>query len=170
VLTPLILHGMHAELVRELLHYDPASGVFVWRRGTGKAAKGAIAGSPDSDGYIAIGIDGKRYKAHRLAWLYMVGEWPVGGLDHVDCDKTNNRFANLRQATCSQNRWNSQLKRVNTSGYKGVHFNKNAQRWRSIIKARGVSKFLGYFDTAESAYAAYCAAAKEMHGDFARLK
>ena len=159
-----------AERVRELLHYDPASGVFVWRKGRGKAARDAIAGSPDADGYTAIGIDKKRYKAHRLAWLYVVGEWPVGDLDHVDCDKTNNRFANLRQATFSQNRCNVHRPRVNTSGYKGVHFNKNAKRWRSIIKARGMQKCLGYFDTAESAYAAYCAAAKELHGEFARLE
>jgi HNH endonuclease len=164
---------MHTKILfdrlRELMNYDAATGVFTWRKGRGRAAAGAIAGSPDEDGYVAIGIDGKRYRAHRLAWLYVSGQWPASDLDHEDCDKTNNRFKNLRPATFSENRCNVPLQRVNTSGYKGVHFNKHAKRWRSIIKARGASKFLGYFDTAESAHAAYCAAAKELHGTFARF-
>jgi hypothetical protein len=161
-------HELTANRVRALLSYDLETGLFTWRESRGRAVAGAFAGSPNSDGYVCIGIDRKRYAAHRLAWLYMTGAWPAGELDHRNCEKTDNAWSNLRVADRSGNQANKKKNCTNTSGFKGVHFNKHAGRWRSILKFRGASYFLGYFDTAESAHRAYCAKASEVHGDFAR--
>lgn len=159
---------LSADFVKSILRYDRESGEFVWIKGRGSAKTGSVAGSPDTDGYTSIGICGARYLAHRLAWLVEYGVWPEESIDHIDCVKTNNSIRNLRLADQSQNRCNVKLQRVNSTGFKGVHFNKNAKKFRSIIKARGATRFLGYFDTAEQAHDAYKAAAAEMHGEFAR--
>lgn len=158
-----------AERVREVLSYDPETGVFVWKQSRGKAKAGSVAGSKNSDGYLLIGLDREHPSAHRLAWLYVYGEWPTGHLDHIDCNKTNNAIGNLRIADGAQNATNKKINATNTSGFKGVHFNLHAGRWRSILKSRGTSYFLGYFDTPEAAHAAYCAKAAEIHGEFARV-
>jgi hypothetical protein len=160
--------ALTAEFVAGILHYNRETGEFTWISGRGSAKAGSVAGSPDSDGYIAIGIAGARYLAHRLAWLVEYGSWPDGCVDHIDCIKTNNAVRNLRLADQSQNRCNVRRQRVNSTGFKGVHYNKHAKRFRAIAKARGESRFLGYFDRPEDAHAAYCAAIEEMHGEYAR--
>ena len=92
--------------LEQLLNDDQETGIFTWRGGHKKVRAGMIAGTPDKDGYICIKIDQIMYKAHRLAWLWMTGDWPTEEVDHKDLDKSNNRFGNLREATHSQNNIN----------------------------------------------------------------
>jgi hypothetical protein len=137
--------------LHELMHYDPATGVFTRRVTTGgRARAGSIAGSTRSDGYRAIKINGRLYKAHRLAWLYATGEWPNVGLDHRDGDPANNRFANLRPASQSQNTQNKKNQSNNSSRFKGVFLDRGL--WRANITVGSKPKFLGYFDTPSQAW------------------
>lgn len=155
--------------IKELLIYDPETGIFIWRVTRARGAKaGSQAGSLDKNGYVVIGIDGRNYRAHRLAWAYEKGEWPVGDLDHEDRDHADNRIAKLRPASRSQNMANSVPHRDSSSGLKGIFFDKRRQRWASIITKNGRRKWLGYFDTAASAHAAYCLEAEKLFGEFAR--
>lgn len=155
--------------LKQLLHYDPAVGVFAWRITrnnfvrAGRAA-GTVAGN---NGYVEIMVDGRTYKAHRLAWLYVYGEWPSGEIDHANCVRTDNRIANLRIATDSQNRSNAKTNRNSGTGVKGV--NKVGEcRFRATIH-HGSRIHLGYFSTPEEAHAAYCDAAVRLRGEFARF-
>ena len=138
----------------------------VWKIWNGRHP-GAVAGRVNN-GYREIGIKNIRYLAHRLAWLYVHGEWPQHQIDHIDGDKLNNLIANLRLATNSQNGANRGAPADNTSGYKGV--SRAKQRWRAVISVKGRYRHLGTFGTAEEAYAAYCKAARELHGEFARVE
>lgn len=162
-----------AARLRELLRYDRETGVFVWRvTRTGTATAGAIAGATMTDGdgyqYRIIGVDGGRYRAQRLAWLYVTGEWPTGLIDHRNGDTLDNSFDNLREASLSQNGMNAKRSARNSSGFKGVSFRAKTGRWEVHIAAHGVKRYLGSFDTVEAAHAARHRAAVEMHGDFAR--
>jgi hypothetical protein len=155
--------------LKELLSYDPEAGVFCWLVQTSNRAKlGGVAGYRHRTGYIYIGVDGKRYRAHRLAWLYMTGKWPKC-LDHCDLDGCNNAFANLREATHSQNQANRRHQINNKAGIKGVYFNEYMQKWQSCICKDQRSRHLGYFDSKEAAAAAYAAAAEAVFDEFARV-
>lgn len=155
--------------LRELLSYDPDTGLFVWRvNKRGHRKTGDIAGSLDKSGYWIIRLDQRNYPAHRLAWLYMTGEWPAHHIDHRDLDKANNRWANLRQATVSQNLANRRKYKNNQSGFKGVIWHARDKRWRADIRKNGKGYFLGNFRTPEEAHAAYRVAAERLYGEFAR--
>jgi hypothetical protein len=150
------------ERLREVLEYNPESGVWVWVGRTGKKSKpGKIAGSLDNNGYVVIRIDKRIYKAGRLAWLYMMEEWPRTTIDHKNGVQADNRWANLREATYSQNNANRRT-RDKRSGLKGVR--PNGRRWCAYF----CNKYLGTFDTPEEASAAYLSAARARFGDFAR--
>ncbi|PNE10603.1 MAG: HNH endonuclease [Beijerinckiaceae bacterium] len=113
-----------AERLRELLHYEPQTGEFTRRvamSGRG-ASVGDIAGKVTKKGYREISVGGSRHKAHRLAWLYMTGEWPKDQIDHVNLNKGDNRWCNLREADNSKNRANTPPPSTSTSGYKGAHW------------------------------------------------
>jgi hypothetical protein len=150
-----------AEL-KELLHYDEETGIFTWKVSTGRSKVGQIAGSP-SQKYIHISIKGKKYKAHRLAWLYVYGVWPIGILDHEDQVRHHNWIKNLRQVTHSENGQNRWKNRNNTSGHKGVTFHKRWKKWVARIKVQGKQIFLGNFDTPELAAQAYKQAQEKQH-------
>lgn len=159
-----------AERVREILSYDPLTGVFVWMarasaKFNGKFA-GKVAGSIDDMGYRVIGVDGRLYRAHRLAWLYVHGEWPKI-IDHKDGDRDNNTIANLRLATALQNTANR--RGDSRSGYKGVTWQSQIGRWQARIRVKGKNIHLGVFGTAEEASKAYETAAKSVHGEFANF-
>lgn len=158
------------ELVRELFDYDQETGVLIWRAfRLGNAKAGDVAGSLHRTGYIFVKVCGSQYKAHRLAWIHVTGIDPLDSqIDHIDGNKTNNRFANLREATSSQNRCNSKRQINNQSGYKGVVWAKDQRKWRAQIYINKRKVFLGYFDIPELAHMAYCKAAAELHGEFAR--
>ncbi|MCI0598744.1 MAG: HNH endonuclease [Beijerinckiaceae bacterium] len=158
------------ERLREVLAYDPDTGVFTWRVARGRQSAGPEAGSLDGRGYRQIRIDGRRYQAHRLAWLYMAGAWPKDEIDHVNMDCADNRFENLREATRSQNQANIRAQSNNTSGFKGVCWHKRDRRWEAKIMVCGRKKHLGYFDTPKAAHAAYVAAAKLHFKEFARFE
>ena len=155
--------------LKEVLVYDPESGIFTWistRNNFRKA--GSIAGSVNKFGYIRITIDEKRYMAHCLAWLYMTGEWPKRDLDHQNLDKADNRWRNLREATRSQNIANTSLNSSNSSGVKGVCWHRRRKLWQAAITCDGRRIHLGYFDVLAEAGSAYELASKELFGEFAR--
>jgi len=158
------------EELKETLDYDPESGIFRWKVAKGLRVKvGDIAGTLHPNGYRYIKINGKRYLEHRLAWLYVHGEWPEDMIDHINGIKDDNRIENLRESTRSENGMNRSKQINNTSGYKGVTWNKAAQKWHTQIMINNKQKYLGYFDSPEEAYAAYCKAAEELHGEFANI-
>ena len=163
-------HLNHENLL-SLLHYDPLTGVFTWRvrRNSygGGVEPGSVAGQIHPSGHRMIGIEGRLYQAHRLAWFYMNGVWPSAEIDHSDMIADNNKFDNLREATKTLQRANQRVRRDSRSGLKGVRPTKGG-RWQARISANGVKLHLGNFDTPEQAQDAYISKAKELFGDFAR--
>ena len=150
--------------LKEVLSYNPCTGEFRWlQQLNGRVPAGSLAGCTDSKGYVWIKIDRKRYGAHRLAIFYMTGVLPRMA-DHRDRNPGNNRYTNLRPATKSQNGGNG-LWPVGVSGLRGVTLNRG--RWCARIRVNNEKRHLGMFDTAEEAHAAYMAAAKKHHGEFA---
>lgn len=149
------------------LRYDPITGQFRWACAAPGIAVGKAAGSISHFGYHIIKLGRQQYRAHRLAWLIVHGEWPQGEIDHINGDRTDNRMANLRavdRAANSQNRWMAH--RDNKScGLLGATWNKQHKRWQAKIVARKVRHHLGYFETPEQAHEAYLTAKKRLHID-----
>jgi hypothetical protein len=162
--VPLCLNRLKA-----LLSYDPDSGHFFWRESGGKRKIGVPAGCVDRQrgGYVLIGIDRSLHQAHRLAWLYMFGAFPCGHLDHINGDRGDNRIANLRECTRSQNQSNRARQSNNTSGFKGVVLHQG--KWMARVTYRGKTHYFSGFDTAQEAAAAYDIAAVKIHGRFAKI-
>ena len=156
------------ERLREVLNYDPETGVFTWRvprQGTGGV--GSVAGRVNpGNGYIDICIDYRRYLGHRLAWLYMTGEWPTNDVDHKDRIRTNNAWSNLRAATRAQNLANAGKRRGSKTPYKGIQ-KAGKSGWQALITVRGVRRCLGTYRTPEQAAEAYKAASIKFNGEFA---
>lgn len=151
-----------------MLDYNPLTGRFTWKVSvSARATAGSPAGSLHRNGYWRIKVAGVEYLAHRLAWFYVHGVWPALGLDHKYGDKANNRIADLRPATVSQNAANKGLPATNTTGLKGIRARKN-NRWRAAIERDGECISLGTYGSKEDAHAAYCAAAERLFGEFAR--
>ncbi len=156
--------------IHKLLRYDPETGVFTWLVDRGRLAKaGTRAGWPTGDGYLRIKIEGRNLLAHRVAWFYVHGEWPAKGIDHINGHGADNRIANLRPADQSQNNANRKQQRNNTSGIKGVFWDKNTKKWCAKIRVGGSLKNLGRFTEKEAAAAAYRVAAERLFGEFARV-
>lgn len=163
-----------AEQLRDLLHYDPETGVFTRIKIVAPQSRirvGDIAGSLNH-GYWRIkvgGRAGRAYGAHRLAWLYMTGKWPEDEIDHIDLDPSNNRWSNLREANRSTNIANTKCRSDNACGLKGVYRGQGQKRpWRAEITLHKKRVFIGAFATMEEAKAAYDALALEHYGEFAR--
>jgi len=175
-----------AEFLREIIAYDPITGIFTWLTRTpdsfiaGKQSAqhrcaiwnnryaGKTAGCIDTYGYIKIAINNGRYLAHRLAWIYMTGEQPPKFIDHRNTIESDNRWTNLRAATFTENKRNCGIRKNNTSGFKGVTFDKSKRKWAASITVDRKCHFLGQFTAPELAYAAYCEASKLYHGEFGR--
>ena len=160
-----------AEL-NDLLDYNPETGLFTWKKNRGNVRAGSIAGTLHRTGYVHITINRKIYKAHRLAYKMYYGSDPVDQVDHIDCDRSNNRIANLRDATPSQNHANTRVRKKNSSGIKGVYMTSNRKKfpWKACIKINKKLTYLGSYKTKEEAALAYDKAAKEHFGDFARTE
>lgn len=157
----------------EVMDYDPQSGLMKWRVANGRRAViGAEVGTLMEKGYRRVVVDKEFYMVHHLIWLYMTQEWPQNQIDHINGRRDDNRFCNLREASGSQNAWNSKKPATNTSGYKGVSYRKDrsktARPWMAYIRVNGRKMHLGFYRTAEEAHAAYCAAAIKHYGEFAR--
>ena len=153
------------ERLKELLHYDPDTGVFTWLRRIAKYRDqiGGIAGTSTPRGYINIQIRRKSYQAHRLAWLYVYGEWPAQQIDHINRTPSDNRITNLRDVSASVNRRNCRRPKNTSSVYKGVTRSRGRNKWVAQIVVDGRAKYLGIFDTPEVAHAAYILAAKNLN-------
>jgi hypothetical protein len=153
------------ERLRELLHYDPYTGVFKHRSARAWYAAGAIAGRSGNGRNCDVSVDGKRYAAHRLAWLYVYGKWPDQEIDHIDCNPRNNRISNLRDVSREINTQNQRVAHANntTSGLLGVSLNKRSGLYRARIVVNKRAHSLGYFKTAELAHEAYVRAKRTMH-------
>ena len=160
--------------LRSLLDYDAETGRFIWMERPEKTrydrawnAKHASkpAGGIDFRGYHVIRVDRVLYGAHRLAWLYVTGEFP-GEIDHINRDRADNRFSNLRACSHAENTRNTTLRKDNAAGLKGVHRHYDG-RWRASIAHSGRRHHLGVYATPDEAHKAYCAAALSLHGLFA---
>ncbi len=130
------------ERLKELLNYNPETGIFVWAINRTSIKAGIVAGSY-SDGYIRIGINSKGYLAHRLAWLYVEGYLPENDIDHINRDKTDNRFSNLRETTKTCNLRNRGIFKNNKTGITGVMLTHGPDRYQAYIKTGSKSKHLG---------------------------
>lgn len=156
--------------LKEILHYDPKIGIFTWRINHGIRAKiGQKAGYKNMYGYWGIGIDQKNYKLHRLAWLYIFGEFPKNQIDHINLDKSDNRISNLREATPSENAMNRGIKSNNTSGFKGINWSRRHKSWCARISINNKRIQIGYFKDINVAHQAYLNAALIYHGEFAKI-
>jgi hypothetical protein len=151
--------------LKEVLYYDATTGVFIWITTlSSKGPAGSVAGVVREGGYRIITLDREQYKASRLAWFYINGEFPPKLIDHINRIKTDDRIANLRLATPSENLRNTGPTKRSTSGLKGAYRTKWG--WQSSIMTNGKLKRIGSFRTAEEASAAYVAEAKLLHGEF----
>lgn len=157
------------EFLLSILSYDPESGQFIWRVRRSRTPAGSVAGIVD-DGYVRIKICHKMYRAHRLAWFYVTGKWPVAEIDHKDLNSINNRWTNLREATHSQNNANRRKRPNGKSLFKGVGWNIRKRQWCAKITINKKSNVIGYFDDELAAHAAYRAVAIIEFGEFARLE
>ena len=152
------------EHLKNALIYDPDTGKFVWNTRPSRAVKaGDVAGCVEKRiGYVTIGIKGRIYKAHRLAWLYVYGQWPKGLIDHVNGDKADNRIANLRDVFADGNSQNVRKPNSrNKSGFMGVIWFQN--KWRASMSVNGKSKWLGDYNTPEEAHQIYLEAKRKYH-------
>jgi hypothetical protein len=156
------------EFVRSILDYDPQTGVIRWKvNRTPRGKAGAVAGCVRDDSYISIGIGGRMYMAHRLAFVIMTGRWPNHQIDHESTDRTDNRWENLREATHAQNLHNVGRNRANTTGFKGVYHHSDGY-FGAMIQVNRTKLHLGLFKKPEYAAAAYRIASACVHGDFSR--
>ena len=152
-----------AKKVHELLEYDQAIGVFLWKVRQGRAWPGAVAGTLNRHGHRTIRIDRKHYLAHRLALLYMKWRWPVEQIDHINGQPDDNRFVNLREATPKENSRNAKRRKDNTSGVVGVGWNQRDNCWHARIKIDKRLMHIGYFKDFDDAVKARKRAERE-HG------
>lgn len=148
--------------LKELLHYDPETGLFTWKSGASRRVRvGDVAGYLGM--YVFIRIQGVLYRAHRLAWLYMHGSWPKSDIDHWDRNKHNNAIANLREASDSENLFNIGTRSDSTSGVSGVSWAKREGLWRAYIAGEnGRQMSLGYHKSIHDAVAARKSAEAEL--------
>lgn len=157
--------------LRELLNYDPVTGVFTHRKGNRIGEAGRVAGhikKSKGGGYTIIVLDGECFRAARLAWVYMTGEWPDYDVDHKNLCRSDDRWSNLRLATRSQNMANGELRLNNTSGHRGVTWDYDRSKWRAQVMCNGKNHYCGIFDSIEDAAKARDAKALLLFGDFAR--
>ena len=157
--------------IKELLTYEPETGKLFWKQ---KVARWISVGDEaGTHGHCAVDItiDGITYRAHRIIWLLVTGEDPGSLLvDHINRDFHNNRICNLRLATHRQNQCNQKTRTDNSSGFKGVTWDSSRSKWQAAIQVNGKRVYLGRHKTKEKAYAAYCEAARRLHGEFAQLE
>lgn len=171
-------------MLRQLLTYNPDTGELFWiyrkiemfatKRAHSTwnsrfANKRAFTAVDRMHGYHVGNVNYKLCMAHRVIWALVHGEWPNEDIDHINGDRSDNRLKNLRQASRSENNCNSGLRVDNTSGYRGVSFNKGYGKWEARIYADKKQHRLGYFDKPEDAHEAYRAASKKYHGEFSRF-
>lgn len=163
------------EEIRQVLIYDPETGIFLWRfphlhrRHSKEGGVGCLRTTPNKPTYRVITIRCWPHLGHRLAWAYVYGDPVPPMIDHVDGNGLNNAIANLRGCTQTQNNANMRLRRTSKSGHKGVSWHTRVGRWRVVLQDHDRHVHVGYFDDLSEAAAAYAAKAKELFGEFARV-
>lgn len=155
-----------AAYLREIFSYDPDSGYLLRKKAMKSIKAGSRAGSLTAEGYISIRLDRRYLMAHRVIFKMMTGRDPIGEIDHANCDRADNRWLNLREATPAQNQHNTKRKRTNKSGFKGAVARHS--KWEANIRINGRVMCLGRFPTPEEAHAAYTSAARQNFGKYAR--
>lgn len=155
--------NLTAARLREALDYNPDTGVFTWRIRMGMRGRiGATVGWENPQGYLTCNLDKTFQKMHRLAWLYMTGEWPRHSIDHINGNRSDNRWLNLRDVTTTQNQQNRRKAQASsTSGLFGA--SKNGNGWAARVSVNGVRHYIGHFNTPEEAHAAYLEAKRRLH-------
>ena len=153
------------ERLKELLDYDPETGVFRWKMNVGQRARiGVTPGTIHPTGYIHIKIAGRSYVAHRLVWLWVYGSWPTDQIDHKNGVRSDNRITNLREVTRSENLQNQRRARTGTrSGFLGVTKQTHTTKWQATINVGGKNVYLGVFATPQLAHEAYLTAKRQFH-------
>lgn len=158
------------ELVRKLFEYRE-DGCLIWKYHPDKSKKyyiGTVAGMLMSDGYYRVSILGKKYRLHRVIFLYHKGylpEFPVT-IDHITGNRDDNRIENLREATKSQQNYNKPISNSNTSGIKGVCWDKTNRKWKTKVESNGKRYTVGYFSDIEEAKNAVRQLREKLHGEF----
>lgn len=152
------------ERLHELLNYNPFTGIFTWKVNRSNIKIGDVAGTNNGKDYLVLRIDKHRYYCHRLAWLYVHGNFSKNNIDHINGIRFDNRISNLREATYSENMQNRKSSPSNsTTGFLGVMFDKSRSQWKATIKVNGVYKYLGRYNSAEEAHQAYLVAKRKFH-------
>ncbi len=155
-----------AQRAREILHYDPETGIFTRKVRTAQRHQvgDRACGNPVKAGHLRVAFDGEKYLAHRLAWLYIYGEWPKKYIDHINGDPADNRIANLRDVSLKTNSENQRrCRRDNQAGVLGIHQAANGIDWVARIQIDGKGYYLGTFETQKEAQAAYLACKRLFH-------
>ena len=154
------MNKLDSTYLREVLAYNPETGIFTWKFGNKRNTKAnQIAGSIRPEGYRYICINYKNYRAHRLVWLYVYGQLPISQIDHINGNKDDNRISNLREATHAENQQNKH-------STKGYSWHKTKQVWEAYIRINGKKNTLGYFKKEEDAQMARTVAKREHHSFF----
>lgn len=161
------MNTIEFSILRAALSYDPETGIFTRLSGRNN---GGQAGTKSRSGYIDICVKKRMFRAHRLAWAFMHNVWPELPIDHINGDRADNRIANLRLATMSQNVAAGPIRATNKCGYKGVNWHRASGKWMAQICVNGRKHYLGIFDTPTAAHDAYMAANKRLYGEFAPQK
>lgn len=156
------------EYLKACVTYDAETGIFRARLPMAKRQEGDVLGSLGSHGYLTVSVGKTAYLAHRLAWFYQAGKWP-DLIDHIDRDRHNNRFANLRECTYLENAWNVTPIKGTASGVTGVTWYAKRGKWVAKISSQGVSRTLGYFDTIEDAANRRAQAVEAERGQFLNM-
>lgn len=150
-------------ILLDRLDYDQTTGVMTWKKGR---TRGSPAGFISKTEYVVIRVFSRNYLAHRLVWLHQTGNWPTSSIDHINGIKWDNGICNLREASPTQNSYNSKLDKRNKSGQRGVFWYKRLNKWRVGIQIEKKKKFYGFFDDLSEAIAVAKTVHKEKHGEF----
>lgn len=159
---------MTQERLRELVHYNPETGLLYRKKITGGSVKvGDVVGAPHSEGYIQCRVDNVKDYAHRFIWLYVYGYWPKGTIDHINRNRADNRLCNIREATYTENNHNKSISKNNTSGHPGVYWSERDGKHRVQITIQRKNIYIGSFKCKEEAIAARKAAEAKYYSTFA---
>lgn len=162
------MKSLTIDRLKELVSYDPITGLFSRLKDFNNNARvDSKVGHQRCDNYIQIRIDSSFYLAHRLAWFYMNGKWPDKLIDHINGNRSDNRLCNLREATLEQNKHNELLRKTNSSGAKGVSWDKRRQKWNAKVWSNNKCYNLGCFADIELAELVASSAREKLHGEFA---